>query len=174
MNANSTFVAVHEPEVGSIRFWEFEGSGKTRLWGAMIPHINNKSVRILRFSPDDQRLFLTTSFTPTSSTFYVCKPQNGETTIDQSDRIDNFAPRDLAWSWNGKMIYLGGLGGRIVCFNPNTGKIQKAWVAHDRGPIKAVAAYHHKTLFVTGANETVCVWSGSDGKLIRAIKLPNK
>src|SRR5437016_933255 len=37
VNANTTFVAIHEPDLGEIRFWEFEGSSKTRQWGN---HIN--------------------------------------------------------------------------------------------------------------------------------------
>jgi WD40 repeat protein len=172
VNAKTAFVAVHEPEVGRIRFWEFEGSSKTRLWGNQVPGINNKAIRMMRFSPSDQKLFLMVAITPTTSMFYVCKPSKGQTVVDQKDKIEGFNPRDMAWSWDDKVIYLGGLNGRIVCFSPLSATIQKHWIGHNAAPIRAVAAFHHGPQFVTGGTDTVCIWRGVDGKLVRTITLP--
>ena len=173
VNANTTFVAVHEPQVGRIRFWEFEGSAKTKKWGSYVTGILNSDARMLRFSHDDQKLFvLTEGKGSTACTLNICEPKDGTTVIRQSDRINDFQPRDMSWSADDRVIYIAGLKGQIICFNPLMGNIRNDWIGHNGAAIRAVASFHSGPKFVTGAGNSVCVWSGVDGKLLKTVNLP--
>ena len=172
INPFTTFVAIHEAQVGRIRFWDFENTGKVRQWGDFITGISNGGVRMLRFSHDDRHLFVISQPPQQACTFYVCEPRRGVTVIAQSDRIAGLDVRDFGWSADDSMIYVGGLFGRIVCFSPQTGNIHASWTGHSGKAIRAVAALHHGAEFVTGAEDTICIWSGVDGKLVRTFNLP--
>ncbi len=172
VNANSTFVAMYDPQAGRIRFWNFENTSKVREWGDSIKNITNRGVTMMRFSHDDRRLFVISHPPQQPCTFDVCEPVRGATVIAQSDRISGLDVRDLSWAADDSMIYMAGLFGRIVCFNPKSGTVQKSWIGHSGKAIRAVAALHHGPEFVTGAADAICIWSGVSGKLVRTIQLP--
>jgi hypothetical protein len=174
INPNTTFVAITEYLAERIRFWDFESSAKLREWGDHVPGLIAGEVRTMRFSHDGKQLFLMTWVPGLNPTFYILKPRLKTTMITKSDNVQGLELRDLSWSADDSLIYVAGLKGRIAAFSPIIGNIRNSWTGHNRAAVKAVAAFHHGPKFVTGGGETVCIWSGKDGKLLRTITLPSK
>lgn len=172
IQANSSLAILNEARTPRLRFWDFANTGKLKEWGPYIVGIDPPTSRQMKFSHDGKQLFIVTKPLKAGCIFNVLQPKNGITKIVVQDPIQRFDPRDSAWAGDDSVIWVGGLNGQIVCFDPKSGMLKRHWTGHDNGPIHALAATHKGRTIVTTALDTMCVWDGDSGKLLRTFKLP--
>jgi WD40 repeat protein len=171
INPNTTFAVFFEAGTSRLRFWDFEKSGKGREWGSEVDGIDPKSVKNMKFSHAGNRLFVITQSQKNSCDFNILRPLSGRTTFALQDHVQGLQPRDIAWAGDDSEIWVAGLNGQIVCFELSSGTLKRHWTAHNGGPIHAIAATHKGHTVVSSSGQTLCVWDGDAGKLIRTIHL---
>ncbi|MEA2554450.1 MAG: Eukaryotic translation initiation factor eIF2A [Fimbriimonadaceae bacterium] len=173
VNARSTFVAIYDPTSARCRFWDFEESGRAKSWGPEITAFV-KNFRTMRFSHDGARLFVMQASKDGTCDLVTFQPRRGVTVTSSTAKVERFEQRDLDWSHDDKLIFLAGLNGQILVYDPAAGKIARYWKGHGGGPIKAVSAFNQGHHFLTGANDQICMWDGDSGRLLRTFSLPPK
>ena len=171
INSNSSLALLREAGVPRMRFWDFLDSRKSRDWGAEIDGLEPKFVKQNKFSHDGRRMFMILQVQKGYCTFYILQPANGRTKIAVQDQVQNFQPRDCAWAGDDSLIWVAGLNGQIVCFDPRSGVLRRHWTGHNGGAIHALAATNHGRTVVTSSGMNVCVWDGNSGQLIRTIQV---
>jgi hypothetical protein len=173
VNPNSSLVVLYEGGVQKLRFWDFLNSARAKLWGPEIKNIDARSVKNMKFSHDAKRLFIITQPLKSYTLFSILKPVGGQAVVAVQDQIQNLTSRDVAWAGDDKLIWVSGLKGQIVCFDPERGSLKKHWTAHDGEPVHAIAATHRGNTLISSAGNTLCVWQGDTGTLIRTFKIPS-
>ena len=171
INANTSLVVLFEANTKLLRFWDFLNPSKLKLWGDTIRGIPVWTVRQMKFSHDDKRLFIVTGLGQVDNEFNILTPHAGQTTVTVQDAVRNFQVRDTAWAGDDTRIWVCGSKGQIVCFDPQRGFLVKHWTAsHD--PFHAIAATHHGHTVVGGAANTVTIWDGDTAKLLHSFSIP--
>jgi len=172
VNPNSSLVVLNEWSVPRMRFWDFENSPAANKWGSDISGLQPQFVRNMKFSHDGKMLFVITTPQKTYTMFNIVKPLGGKCKVTVQDQVQNLVPRDIAWAGDDSEIWISGLNGQIVCFDPAAGTLRRHWVAHDRAPIHAIAATHKGHTVVSGADKTICIWDGDTATLKRKFSVP--
>jgi WD40 repeat protein len=166
-------VLYREAGVANFKFWDFEDSGRYKDWGDGIPNLPLKALRTMRFSHDNRSLFMITQTLASYCNFNVYKPSKGKTFLAVSDSVERFVPRDIAWSGDDRLIWVCGMNGQILTFDPIKGNLKNHWTGHKSGPVNAIAAFHKGRTVISGSSE-LCMWDGESGKLLKTITLPPK
>lgn len=172
VNPRSTLVAINNPAEPGMRFWDFEASPRLKQWGTTVHDVVGSKLQMMRFSRKGGRLFMGFTHAKDTLDLAVYQPHGGRTELAAHSRIDHFELRDMDWSGGDDAIYLAGLHGQIVVWDPKKGRLVLNWIGHGGAPIKALAACR-TGIFATGAEDKVCIWEAKSGNLIRTLRLPS-
>jgi WD40 repeat protein len=172
VHAKSSLVVLNEGSAPGLRFWDFLNAPESKEWGSSIRGFDLRALRNMKFSHDQKQLFVLLQPLKTYCLFNLYVPKNGKASLKVQDQITKLTPRDMAWSGDDTQVWVCGMDGQILCFDPKWGSLRRHWTGHGGATVRALATTYRGHTVITTSDRTVCVWNGDTGDLMHSFKIP--